>query len=211
MFCVFSEFDLISNKINVSAIDHLPRAEFKNTVSQIVLSQPFSVACYIRDFNTEERKNYTVTFYSQKEGELAYYEVNEGSSESYPLLKVKRHHRVVVSNGAAYAYPRFNLQITETKESRQTYWCSLQYKKRTFISNKWSIEPLVRFTSTNTSSHEFKGICTVDNFKAFKKNYVVKFLSSVGPKAENLIAGYAVRCKSVYKSLFWLIVFNSIM
>ena len=84
-------------------------------------------------------------------------------------------------------------------------------KKRTFISNKWSIEPLVRFTSTNTSSHEFKGSCTVDNFKALKKNYVVKFFSIVGPKAENLIAGCAVGCKSVYKSLFWLIVFNSIM
>ncbi len=117
-----------------------------------------------------------------------------------------------VSSGAAYAYPRFDLKITETKDTKQTYWCSLQYKNRTFLSNQWSTEPpSVKFTSTNTSSNVFKGSCNIENFnglKTLKKDYAVMFFSSVGTKTENLIAGYAVSCKLIYKFSLVLIAFH---
>lgn len=66
-----------SNKALVSAITdpQLPQINLISSVSTVYLNEPFTLTCTVNNFNVTD-KNYTVAYYSNKNGLLATYKVD---------------------------------------------------------------------------------------------------------------------------------------
>lgn len=59
-----------------------------------------------------------------------------------------------------------------------------------------SLGPFVHFTSTGTGTTEHQGKCSIEDFeKHSEQEYQVQFYSNLGPKIENQLAFYWIKCE----------------
>lgn len=185
-----------SETISVKILESPPKLTISSSASQVPIGTPFTLSCSIEYYIVPTpAPDFQVQFYSKRDGLLGSYEQKGGGPM---LLSVQHHDHVEVHQGnrQAPAFPLFEVELTESSESTQEYWCALKLPGGTFESEHWPNIPRVNLISTKMNATQRLGICQIDAFQPKDgSTYSVQFFSNFGPGSVNLLATFTIQRK----------------
>ena len=185
-----------------------PKLTLTSSEKTVYLNKPLTITCSIEQFN-ERSREYSVKFFSNRDGLLASYEVNEGTGKS--TFSPSKSTNFSAHQGRRSTFPTFDLVITEKVDRRQNYWCELESAGKKYSSPHWKAAgPFLDFsTSTikNGTSTVHRSRCTVEDFaKHSEQEYQILFYSNFELEKRNnesLLAYYKIKRKfKTYKKFY---------
>lgn len=186
----------IFRSLAITVVAQLPSVTFSVSISRPQVGVPLTATCNIGHFSPTATSNYSVAFYSKRDGLLGAYECEAGNS----MLSVKKQAHISIASGQRTSFPAFDLTLTEAQDVKQEYWCAFEFSKEAAVnSSHWGTEPFVTFTSSSPTSglaNTRLGTCSLDNFTPEAgQPFSIQFFTTKGPASVNLLAVYTIKCK----------------